>query len=140
MADLFDQFGSAIGNFNLFDWFIVLVWLISSGYGIARGFAREALSIIGWVSAFLLANVVADSVSDLARNLIDEPTTRYLLGWMLTFIAVLMMFGVIAAFLSKQMRQPGFNVGNRLLGGIFGLASGGDHRCGNQYPAARSPA
>ena len=55
VADLFDQLESAISQFNLFDWFIVIVWLISSGYGIARGFAREALSIIGWVSAFLLA-------------------------------------------------------------------------------------
>ena len=63
VADLFDQLGSAIGSFNLFDWVIVLVWLVSSGYGIARGFAREALSIIGWVSAFLLANVMADSVA-----------------------------------------------------------------------------
>ena len=124
MADLLDQLGSAIASFNLFDWFILLVWLVSSGYGIARGFAREALSIIGWVSAFLLANVLADSVSDLASNLIDEPTTRYLLAWVLTFIAVLLMFGVIAAFLSKQMRQPGFNIGNRLLGGIFGLLRG----------------
>ena len=124
VADLFDQLESAISQLNLFDWFIVIVWLISSGYGIARGFAREALSIIGWVSAFLLANVLADSVSELARNLIDEPTTRFLLGWVLTFIAVLLMFGVIAAFLSKQMRQPGFNIGNRLLGGIFGLLRG----------------
>ena len=124
MADLLDQLGSAIASFNLFDWFILLVWVVSSGYGIARGFAREVLSIIGWVSAFLLANVLADSVSDLAGNLIDEPTTRYLLAWVLTFIAVLLMFGVIAAFLSKQMRQPGFNIGNRLLGGIFGLLRG----------------
>ena len=124
MADLLDQLGSAIGSFNLFDWFIVLVWLVSAGYGIVRGFAREALSIIGWVSAFLLANVAAGSVADLARNLIDEPTTRYLLGWTLTFIAVLMIFAVIAAFLSEQLRQPGFNVGNRLLGGIFGLLRG----------------
>ncbi len=124
MADLLDQLGSAIASFNLFDWFILLVWVVSSGWGIARGFAREALSIIGWVSAFLLANVLADSVSDLASNLIDEPTTRYLLGWVLTFIAVLLMFGVIAAFLSKQMRQPGFNISNRLLGGIFGLLRG----------------
>lgn len=124
MADLLAQLGSAIGRFNLFDWFVVLVWMASSGYGIARGFAREALSIAGWVSAFLLANVVADSVSDLARDLIDEPTTRYLLGWALTFIAVLLMFGVLSAFLSKQMRQPGFNIGNRLLGGVFGLLRG----------------
>ena len=124
MADLLDQLGSIIASLSLFDWFILLVWGVSSGYGIARGFAREALSIIGWISAFLLANVLADSVSDLARNLIDEPTTRYLLGWALTFIAVLLMFGAIAAFLSKQMRQPGLNIGNRLLGGIFGLLRG----------------
>ena len=76
------------------------------------------------MSAFLLANIAANVVSDLARNLIDEPTTRYLLGWTLTFIAVLMIFAVIAAFLSEQLRQPGFNVGNRLLGGIFGLLRG----------------
>ncbi len=55
MAGLLDQLGSAIGRFNLFDWFVVLVWLASSGYGIARGFAREALSIVGWASSFLLA-------------------------------------------------------------------------------------
>ena len=124
MADLLDQVGSLLNEFNLFDWLILLIWIVSSIYGVARGFAREALSILGWVSAFLLANMLADSVASLGQNVIDEPTTRYLLGWVLTFVAVLLMFGVIAAFLSKQMRQPGFNIGNRLLGGIFGLLRG----------------
>ena len=124
MADLFDQIASLINDFNLFDWLILLVWVVSSIYGVVRGFAREALSILGWVSAFLLANMLADAVAGLGQNVIDEPTTRYLLGWVLTFAAVLLMFGVIAAFLSKQMRQPGFNIGNRLLGGIFGLLRG----------------
>ena len=124
VADLFDQIASLINDFNLFDWLILLVWVVSSIYGVVRGFAREALSIVGWVSAFLLANMLADAVAGLGQNVIDEPTTRYLLGWVLTFAAVLLMFGVIAAFLSKQMRQPGFNIGNRLLGGIFGLLRG----------------
>jgi len=124
VADLFDQIASLINDFNLFDWLILLVWVVSSIYGVVRGFAREALSILGWVSAFLLANTLADAVAGLGRNVIDEPTTRYLLGRMLTFAAVLLTFGVVAAFLSKQMRQPGFNIGNRLLGGIFGLLRG----------------
>ena len=124
MADLIDQVASLVNEFNLFDWLILLVWIVSSIYGVARGFAREALSILGWISAFLLANMLADAVAGLGRNVIDEPTTRYLLGWVLTFAAVLLMFGAIAAFLSKQMRQPGFNIGNRLLGGIFGLLRG----------------
>jgi membrane protein required for colicin V production len=124
VADWLEQIVSAVRHFNLFDWFILLVWLISSLYGIARGFAREAFSIIGWVSAFLLANVLADPIGDLGKQVIDEPTTRYLVSWGITFVAVLLVFGVIAAFLSKQMRQPGFNVGNRLLGGIFGFFRG----------------
>ena len=124
MADWLDQLSSAISQFNLFDWLILLVWAVSSIYGIVRGFAREALSILGWIAAFLLANVLAESVAELGRDMIDEPTTRYLLGWSLTFIAVLLMVGVVAAFLSKQMRQPGFNLGNRLLGGIFGFIRG----------------
>jgi len=124
VADWLDQLSSAISQFNLFDWLILLVWVVSSIYGIVRGFAREALSILGWIAAFLLANVLAESVAELGRDMIDEPTTRYLLGWSLTFIAVLLMVGVVAAFLSKQMRQPGFNLGNRLLGGIFGFIRG----------------
>ena len=124
MADWLDQLSSAISQFNLFDWLRLLVWVVSSIYGIVRGFAREALSILGWIAAFLLANVLAESVAELGRDMIDEPTTRYLLGWSLTFIAVLLMVGVVAAFLSKQMRQPGFNLGNRLLGGIFGFIRG----------------
>lgn len=124
MADWLDQLSSAISQFNLFDWLILLVWVVSSIYGIVRGFAREALSILGWIAAFLLANVLAESVAELGRDMIEEPTTRYLLGWSLTFIAVLLMVGVVAAFLSKQMRQPGFNLGNRLLGGIFGFIRG----------------
>jgi hypothetical protein len=53
VADLFDQIASLINDFNLFDWLILLVWVVSSIYGVVRGFAREALSILGWVSAFL---------------------------------------------------------------------------------------
>ena len=124
MADWFDQLMAAVSQFNVFDWLILVVWGVSSVYGFVRGFAREALSILGWVAAFLLANVLADSVAELASDIVDEPTTRYLLAWSLTFIAVLLMVSLVAAFLSKQMRQPGFNVGNRLLGGIFGFIRG----------------
>ena len=124
MADWLDQLMAAISQFNVFDWLILVVWGVSSFYGVLRGFAREALSILGWAAAFLLANVLADSVAELANDIVDEPTTRYLLAWSLTFIAVLLMVSVVAAFLSKQMRQPGFNVGNRLLGGIFGFIRG----------------
>ena len=47
-----------------------------------------------------------------------------MLAWAATFTAVLLTFGAIGTLLSEQMRQPGFNLGNRLLGGVFGLIRG----------------
>ncbi|MEK9534287.1 MAG: CvpA family protein, partial [Halieaceae bacterium] len=68
MADWLDQLMAAVSQFNVFDWLILVVWGVSSVYGVVRGFAREALSILGWVAAFLLANVLADSVAELASD------------------------------------------------------------------------
>lgn len=122
-----DWLQAVLGNvtqFNVWDWFILAVWIISAGYGVVRGFAREVLSVIGWIAAFFCANLLARSVSDVMQGVIDESTTRYLVAWVMTFIAVLLVFGLVAAFLSKQMRQPGFNVGNRMLGALFGLGRG----------------
>ena len=68
MEDLLNQIASGAADFNLFDWLILLIWVVSSGYGVVRGFAREALSILGWVSAFLLANLLADPVANLGAT------------------------------------------------------------------------
>ncbi|GIR83153.1 MAG: hypothetical protein CM15mP84_09010 [Cellvibrionales bacterium] len=51
MADWLEQIVSAVRHFNLFDWFIL--WcgdLVALWH--RKGFAREAFSIVGWVSAF----------------------------------------------------------------------------------------
>ena len=47
MADWLDDIATMIGQFNLFDWLILIVWLVSAGYGVTRGFASEALSVLG---------------------------------------------------------------------------------------------
>ena len=119
MADWIAAALVRVGQFNAWDWAIVAVWVISSGYGVVGGFAREVLSVIGWSAAFLCANLLAGSVANVMEGVIEESTTRYLLAWILTFVAVLLVFGLIASFLSHQMRQPGFNVGNRMLGAVF---------------------
>jgi membrane protein required for colicin V production len=36
----------------------------------------------------------------------------------------LAIFKILASLFAQQMRQPGFNLGNRLLGGVFGLVRG----------------
>ena len=113
-----------VEHFNQFDWIVIGVICISAGYGVMRGLAREATSFLGWVGAFFLANILALSVSETITNLIDDRSIRYLVAWSLVFISVVLFFGGIGRWVSNQIRQPGLNFGNRLLGAGFGVARG----------------
>jgi len=113
-----------IGGFNGFDWISVIVVALSLMMGIYRGFGREVLSLLGWVAAFVGANLLAKVLSGSMSGLIDNSTLRYLLSWGLVFIGVLAAFGVLGNLLANQLKQPGFNLGNRLLGGVFGILRG----------------
>lgn len=111
-------------DFNQFDWIVLGVVIISALYGMSRGFAREVTSFLGWIGAFLLANILAIPVSETMSELITDRSIRYITAWSSVFIAVLFFFSSAGRWLSQQLRQPGLNFGNRLLGAGFGTARG----------------
>ncbi|MDG1828200.1 MAG: CvpA family protein [Luminiphilus sp.] len=124
MNEIEQQLNGATSGFNGFDWFIVLVLLISLLVGLYRGFGREILSLAGWLCAFIGANLMAQSLANSLTVITDSETLRYLMGWALIFVGVLAIFSVLGRLMARQMRQPGFNLGNRVLGGVFGLLRG----------------
>lgn len=124
MDEPLNQLSQSTAGFNGLDWVIIVAVLISMALGIGRGFAREALSLLGWVCAFVAANVLAKPLAESLLAISDSATLRYLLSWGLVFVGVLAIFSVVGSLLAKQLRQPGFNLGNRLLGGLFGVGRG----------------
>ena len=124
MEDALNQLAQSSSGFNGLDWVIVIAVALSMLVGIWRGFAREALSLLGWACAFIGANVLAKPLAQSLLSISDNPTLRYLLSWALVFVGVLAIFSVIGSLLAKQLGQPGFNLGNRFLGGIFGIGRG----------------
>ena len=119
-----DSIMDLVEHFNQFDWIVIGVICISAGHGLMRGLAREATSFVGWVGAFFFANILALSVSETMTDLIDDGPIRYLVAWSLVFISVVFFFGSIGRWVSNQIRPPGLNFGNRLLGAGFGVARG----------------
>lgn len=124
MEDFFAQISNSTANFNSLDWIIVTVVILSMCFGLWRGFAREAMSLVGWVAAFVAANLLARPLADALLAISDSPTFRYLFGWGLIFVAVIAIVSAVGGWLSRQMKQPGFNLGNRLLGACFGVLRG----------------
>ena len=111
-------------DLNQFDWVVLGVVVVSALFGMSRGFAREVTSFLGWICAFVLANILALPVSETMSGVIDDRSIRYVTAWSGVFVAVLFFFGSVGRWLSNQLRQPGLNFGNRLLGAGFGAARG----------------
>ncbi len=111
-------------DLNPFDWVVLGVVVVSALFGMSRGFAREVTSFLGWIGAFVLANILALPVSETMAEVISDRSIRYITAWSGVFLAVLFFCGTVGRWLSSQLRQPGLNFGNRLLGAGFGMARG----------------
>ena len=113
-----------VNTFNAFDWFVVVVVSVSMLVSLWRGFAREALSLAGWIVAFVLANLFAVEVAALLSSFIDNITGRYIIAWSLLFLLVLLACGVAAKVFSRAVRASGLGLLDRLLGTVFGFLRG----------------
>jgi membrane protein required for colicin V production len=109
---------------NWVDWAIIAVLTVSTLISLWRGFAREALSLLGWVTAFVLANLFADRLSDLLSQFINNEPARYMAAFALLFVGVLLLFNLLGIVVRQLIRLTGLSPLDRLLGTVFGFARG----------------
>jgi membrane protein required for colicin V production len=109
---------------NWVDWAIIAVLTVSTLISLWRGFAREALSLLGWVAAFVLANLFADRLSDLLTQFIDNEPARYMAAFAVLFVGVLLLFNLLGVLVRQLIRLTGLSILDRLLGTVFGFTRG----------------
>ena len=109
---------------NWIDWTIITVLTASTLLSLWRGFAREALSLLGWVSAYILANLFAARLSILSEDLIHNASARYVAAFAVLFVAVLLLFNLLGVLVKHLVRLTGLSVLDRMLGTVFGFARG----------------
>ena len=111
-------------QFNVLDWVIVVVVTVSVGLSLWRGFTREAISLAGWVAAFVLANLYAAQLASLLADFITSITGRYVVAFALVFVGTLILAGIAAAMARQVIRVSGLSVLDRVMGTAFGFARG----------------
>ena len=106
------------------DWIFAAVLLLSMVLGAWRGLVYEVLSLVNWVVAFVLAQWLAlDASRHLPMGGASEPV-RYAAGFLLVFIAVILIGGLLVVLVKKLTVAVGLNPLDRALGAMFGVVRG----------------
>lgn len=106
------------------DWVIIVLLTLSIMLSLWRGFVREAISLAGWVAAFVIANMFVDEIAMLLARWIVNITGRYVVGYAMLFVGTLILAGLLGRLGAQVVKVTGLSLLDRLMGTVFGLARG----------------
>ncbi|MFT4614400.1 MAG: membrane protein required for colicin V production [Bacteroidia bacterium] len=110
--------------FNEVDWVSVVVLVLSVLLSLWRGFAAEAISLAGWVAAFLIANMFVGYMATLLEPWIMNATGRYVVAYAALFVMTLVTATLLRKLGGQVIKATGLTLLDRLLGTVFGLTRG----------------
>lgn len=106
------------------DWVFVAILAISTIFSFFRGFAREALSLISWVLALVLALFFGSDIGNWLFASFHSATVRSGAGFIFTFFVVLIIGMVLNMILGRFVKMSGLGIFDTILGGVFGFIRG----------------
>lgn len=110
---------------NEIDWIIVIVLGFSAIISLIRGFVKEALSLLMWVVAFIVAVSLSPRLEHLLAGWFGHETLRILVAFIGLFAATLIVGGLVNSLIVSLVAKAGLSPIDRLLGTVFGLLRGG---------------
>lgn len=106
------------------DYAVLGVFAVSLVLGAWRGLVREVLAILGWVIAFLAANLLAGPLGPAMPQAIPSPELRVAAAYVAVFAVSLILTSLAGLLLSKMVQAVGLGGIDRVLGAGFGALRG----------------
>jgi membrane protein required for colicin V production len=107
------------------DWVICVIVLLNVVAAAMQGFFSEALSIAGLVVGYVVAAWQYRRFAEWLESFLKNPWLAEILGFLIIFFAILILFGIAARIARWIMKEAGLRPLDRFLGAVLGLLKGG---------------
>lgn len=111
-------------QFATLDWVLLAVLALSMLLGALRGLVHEVLAVLGWIAAFVLAQMFASAAGQLLPLDGMADALRYAAGFVAVFVGVAFAAGLLAWMVKKMVESVGLRPVDRVLGAAFGIVRG----------------
>jgi len=109
---------------NWLDLGVIGIVVLSAIFAFARGFVREALSIVAWVGAAAVTLYGFNWAYAQVDPHIKNPLLSQVVAGLGLFVVSLVVLTILTGFLARMVHASGLTPIDRTLGFIFGLARG----------------
>ena len=107
-----------------FDWFLVVVVLVSTLMAFRRGFVRVLFSLAGLVAGILLASWNYVGLGAWMQRWISSAQTAQVVAFVVILVGVMMVFSIAAGFVRSTLKAVGLGFVDRMLGAAVGVVRG----------------
>lgn len=118
-------------GFTLVDGIVAAVVVVSAILAYSRGFVREAMAIVGWIAAAVVAFIFAPAVQPLVKELPvvgdflgDSCELSVIAAFAGVFAAALIVASLFTPLLSSAIQRTALGGLDQALGFLFGVARG----------------
>lgn len=109
---------------NEIDITIGIIVLVSTIFGVMRGFLKEAVALIAWVLACILALTYSETVANLLASTISHPVIRYITAFLLICLTTLIIVALLRMSMKNIIEKGQLSKADRVLGFLFGAVRG----------------
>jgi membrane protein required for colicin V production len=111
---------------NWLDIVIIICIIIGIVHGLANGIVKQVISLVALFLAIFLSGTIANAIRSLVQphiqseNPLFSPNVENALYYVVAFILIVSLFGVLAHFVNKIINYTPIEFFNRLFGALFG--------------------